>query len=192
MAANATLAIMDLEFTAWEGSSARRWSGPGEEMEIVQIGAIKIKNDAALTEFDSLDILVVPKINPDLSDYFIDLTGITQSDVDAHGLDYGRAFERLRGFIGDATQTVYSWGEDYRVLQRNCRLNGLSFPYDETLFVNARRAVKGILDDPENKVFSSGLPDALGFPPPGAAHQGLDDCRCIAEALRMARRKGLF
>lgn len=33
-----TIVVFDLEWTAWEGSKARGWDGPGEEMEIVQIG----------------------------------------------------------------------------------------------------------------------------------------------------------
>jgi hypothetical protein len=39
---------------------------------------------------------------------------------------------------------------------------------------------------------SSNLPDALGFAAPGVSHQGVFDCRCIAEALRIARRQGRF
>ena len=46
------IAVMDLEWTAWEGSKERRWNGPGEEMEIVQIGALKVKDDETLTETD--------------------------------------------------------------------------------------------------------------------------------------------
>ena len=34
MAERGVFAIMDLEWTSWEGASERRWSGPGEEMEI--------------------------------------------------------------------------------------------------------------------------------------------------------------
>ena len=34
--------IFDTEFTAWEGSLARNWNGPGEYREIIQIGAILV------------------------------------------------------------------------------------------------------------------------------------------------------
>ena len=40
--------IMDLEWTSWEGAKKRQWSGPGEEMEIVQIGALKLRDDETL------------------------------------------------------------------------------------------------------------------------------------------------
>ena len=79
MAGPDIFAIMDLEWTSWEGAHQRQWSGPGEEMEIVQIGALKIKDDETLTETDSFDVLVTPRINPGLSDYFIQLTAITRN-----------------------------------------------------------------------------------------------------------------
>ena len=77
MAERGVFAIMDLEWTSWEGASERRWSGPGAEMEIVQIGALKLRDDETLTETDTLDVLVTPSIDPDLSDYFIQFNGIT-------------------------------------------------------------------------------------------------------------------
>ena len=46
-------------------------------MEIVQIGALKLRDDETLTETDTLDVLVTPSINLDLSDYFIQSNGIT-------------------------------------------------------------------------------------------------------------------
>jgi len=43
----------------------------------VQIGALKLRDDETLTETDTLDVLVTPSIDPDLSDYFIQFNGIT-------------------------------------------------------------------------------------------------------------------
>ena len=34
--------IFDTEYTAWEGSQERNWSGDNEYMELVQIGALKV------------------------------------------------------------------------------------------------------------------------------------------------------
>ena len=79
--------VMDLEWTAWEGSWQRHWSGPGEEMEIVQIGAVKLADTSGLEELDAFEILVRPRINPKLDGYFTDLTGITQDRLDREGVD---------------------------------------------------------------------------------------------------------
>lgn len=185
------IAVMDLEWTAWEGSKQRRWSGPGEEMEIVQIGAVKLLNDGALPETEALDILVKPRVNPDLSDYFVDLTGITQAELDAGGVGFAEALDALREFLGTDTRAVYSYGADYTIIQRNCGLTGVAFPFEDALFVNVRDLFTAL--GPEfASIDSSGLPAVMGFPPPGASHRAVDDCRCIAEAMRILRKRGEF
>lgn len=192
MAERGIFAIMDLEWTSWEGAHERKWSGPGEEMEIVQIGALKVKDDETLTETDSLDVLVTPRINPGLSDYFIQLTGITQERLDADGIGFPDALEVLQAFLGGDIAKVYSMGSDFRVIERNCDLNGVVFPFDEALFINARELLKPIVGEDIATSDSSQLPAAMGFAPPGGAHQGLGDCRCIAETLRILRHRGKF
>ena len=69
------IVIFDLEWTAWEGSKERNWTGLGEKREIVQIGAIKLSYDDGLTEIGMFDCYVKPQFSPILSDYFTNLTG---------------------------------------------------------------------------------------------------------------------
>jgi len=67
--------IFDTEFTSWKGSQERNWSGKNEYMELVQIGALKVKKgDNRLEIVEIFSIFVKPKINPILSQYFINLT----------------------------------------------------------------------------------------------------------------------
>ncbi|NQV85256.1 MAG: exonuclease domain-containing protein [Rhodospirillales bacterium] len=186
------IAVMDLEWTAWEGSHARNWSGPDEEREIIQIGVLKLENNADLTQLDSFDVMVKPRINPELSDYIIDFTGITQARLDGEGIRFSDALKRLVAFLGNDTKIVYSWGTDFKVIRENCQLNDCSFPLDEALFSNARELLSRTVDSALADVYSSGLPKALGFPPPGTAHQGIDDCYCIAETFRIFRKQGKF
>src|SRR5882762_1688961 len=61
--------VYDLEYTAWEGSQARGWSGPGEHREVVQIGAVRLDPHRGWAETASLARLVRPRINPRLSAY---------------------------------------------------------------------------------------------------------------------------
>jgi len=186
------IAVMDLEWTAWEGSRARNWNGIGEEMELVQIGAIKLNDDDWFTEIDALDVLNRPTINPKLSDYFIHLTGITQARLDSEGLDFPAVLDRLKTFFSDDTKTVFSWGNDYRIIQENCRLNGLAFPFDEGLFTDAREKLEPIVGEAVTSVDSNRLPAAMGFDGPEISHQGIDDCRCIAQTMRILRGRGEF
>ena len=185
------LAILDLEWTSWEGAHQRDWRGPGEEQEIIEIGLIMLADSAGLEEVGDLDILVKPRINPELSDYFIELTGISQADVETEGLDFAEALAIIVELIGG--RTVYSFGLDGEILAHNCRLNDLAFPLDPAQFVNIIPAVKDYLGEPTPpRFFSGGLPEIMGFPRPGEAHRAVSDCRCIAEALRLMRRDRAF
>src|SRR3989338_11023344 len=106
-----TIVVFDTEYTSWEGAQARKWSGPNEYREIVQIGAVRV--DASTPDFkevDSLLIYVKPVKNPTLSQYFIDLTGITQETVDTRGVTLAEAVQKF--YTWSAGYTCYSWGLD--------------------------------------------------------------------------------
>lgn len=184
-----TVVVLDLEWTAWEGSWERRWSGPGEHREIVQIGAVMLDGRNVLGERESFDLLVRPRRNPVLSDYFVTLTGITQAHLDAEGMDFAEAIERFSAFLGPRPGPVLSAGYDGRVLEENCRLCGLPFTLDLGLFFSITPMFLGALGVDEKTFMSSQLPELLGFPRPGRAHDAVGDARCIAEALRILLRE---
>ena len=84
--------VYDLEYTAWEGSLERNWSGPDEEPEIIQIGAILMKFDGNTWAIDQEFVTYVkPLIRPRLSNYITKLTGITQESIDQEGISFGSA-----------------------------------------------------------------------------------------------------
>jgi len=185
-----TVVVFDLEWTAWEGSHENGWSAPGEEMEIVQIGAVRLNGADRLAETAQFSALVRPRINPALSAYFTGLTGITQAMVDADGVSFPEALDRFAGFIGGDTVAVLSFGKDPNVLQRNCRLCDVPFPFDAALFVNVVPALRAALALGDTPFSSSDLPRLTGFAPPGTAHDAMGDARCIAGALRVLRARG--
>lgn len=120
--ASSTAIVFDLEFTAWEGSLARRWLAPGEFKEVVQIGAVKLAA-GSLDEVGALDLIVKPRLNPVLSDYLVGLTGIGNERVEAEGLDFAEAYRRFVDFA--AGGTICAFGRDDLVLTDNLRLYGL-------------------------------------------------------------------
>jgi inhibitor of KinA sporulation pathway (predicted exonuclease) len=185
-----TVVVFDLEWTAWEGAMARDWQGPGEEMEVVQIGAVKLDGARGLIETDGFETLVRPRINPVLSDYFTALTGITQAMVDAEGVEFPAALAAFGAFIGNHTAAVLSFGRDPAVLAANCRLNRMPFPFEPGLFTNVIGALRSALEIAGAAFSSSDLPRLMDFPPPGTAHQAIGDARCIAEALRRLHARG--
>lgn len=178
--------VMDVEWTAWEGSRARHWSGPGEEMEIVQLGAVKLTDTVGLPEIASFEVLVKPRINPNLDPYFIDLTGITQERLDRTGVDLCEAVIEFADFIGDSAE-VFGFGNELLCIDHNCQLYGMQRRINSARGVNIRGQVIDHLDAVPRSVDSCHLPGLLKFEPPGAEHQALADSRCIAEALRRLR-----
>lgn len=117
-----SIVFYDTEFTAWEGSMANNWSAPGQHREIVQIGALRFDLDR-LEEMEEFLILVKPQKNPVLSDYFIELTGITNEAVAAEGLDFPEAYARFNDFIAGAPHACY--GSDDFVVLENCAFNAM-------------------------------------------------------------------
>jgi inhibitor of KinA sporulation pathway (predicted exonuclease) len=120
--------VFDLEFTSWEGSVARNWAQPNEEKEVVQIGAVKLRAQD-LKILDSFEILVRPRFNSVLSDYFVQLTGITNDALAARAVDFITAYRSLLDFVGDAS--LWAFGRDDVVLAENLKLYG--WKQDRTL-----------------------------------------------------------
>ena len=110
--------LFDTEFTAWEGSQKRNWSNDNEYREIIQISALKIKNGKIL---DKLNIYVKPCINKILSDYIINLTGITNYKIMTQGVSFKNALEEF--YIFSENYELYSYGNDYDVILENMKIN---------------------------------------------------------------------
>jgi len=180
-----------MEWTAWEGSWERDWCGPDEFREVIQIGLLALHDEDEFPEIDATQFLVRPTLNPTLSDYIINLTGITQRDIDIGSMPLHAALSATEDFISDAA-TVYSFGRDGEILQGNCDRVGVPFQLPPELFQNAVPEIAAFTERPGSELMSSRLPEIIGFPSPGQAHDALSDCRCIAETFRIMRRAGAF
>lgn len=182
-----TLVVYDLEYTAWEGSSERDWSAPGELREVVQIGAVRLGPAPDLAETGAFERLVMPARNPVLSDYFTALTGITNARLDAEGVALADAVDAFAAFAAGAPLAAF--GADGAVLGEDCARRGLAPPFAETRLLNLRFPLcRAFGLDPAISSFE--LPEALGLKPAGAAHDAMDDARSIAAVLRLAARRG--
>lgn len=178
--------IFDTEFTAWSGSVARGWKGPGEHKEIVQIGAIVI-DAKGFAEKASFSVLIRPVINPVLSDYFCKLTGISNEQLQQHGVDFAEGIARFQAFAGE--RPSYCYGRDDRIIAENALLLGRASIWNFAASVNLRLWLEKV-GVPLSGIHSGELAAHVGSVSQGKAHDALTDARSLAEAVRYLVGKG--
>lgn len=183
----AEFVLFDLEYTAWEGAQERKWSGPNEHREIIQIGAIRV-SAADLSETDSFLEYVKPEKNPKLSDFIIELTGITQNDIDTRGISFADSLKKLEQFVGSTP--AFCWGKDVDVIQENCVLQNMPFTLSRDAWINLRPllAQQFLNAGVDIAAYTSGtLITAFSDSPTRAAHDALNDMRNLLDAIRRIR-----
>ncbi len=182
------IVVFDTEYTAWKGSRERNWCYPGQYREIVQIGAVKLDVRRGLEEIDSFERIARPRFNPTLSEYFIELTGITQERLDREGADFAEVLRDFVEFAGPGT-IIYSNGGDEKNLYENCGYYGVICP----LGIDRFRNLSAFLSAEAHATchVETGTLDAVfGIPSDLPAHDGLADARKLAGTIRHLRQHG--
>jgi len=153
-------------------------------MEIVEIGAVRINTANPSDTEQHFSILVQPVHNPQLSEYFIKLTSISQQRLDSEAVSLKEALDAFQTFANGTTH-FYSYGEDGDIISQNCALLDINNPLNDKTMVNARAAIKASYGL-DHHITSADLPDAVGIlvkNTPLRAHQALDDARAVAAVL---------
>jgi len=183
-----SIVIIDTEYTTWPGALESNWSGPGQHREIVQIGAVRVDDD--FNEQSSLDLIVRPSINFQLSELFIKLSGIQQATVDAQGLPFREALQRVTAFCDNGKATVICMSGDGGVFHENCKLSNVPFSF----FAPFHR-LRPFLEQngvDVSKYSSGDLHTLTPKPLQGHTHNALHDARSMAHWLRYAKEQGIF
>lgn len=181
--------LFDTEYTSWEGSLQRKWSEPWEHREIIQIAAVKLSIDEDVVEEETYDCLVKPVVNPRLSDYFVQLTGISQAVVEEKGSQFQEAYQGFLAFCEHGALPAFSWGDDPAVIRENCVLNGLPYKDFPRGFHDIRDVLETIGID--TRPYSSGtVYQAVQAPFDLASHNALNDVRSMEVALATLNRAG--
>lgn len=120
--------IFDTEYASWDGFLTDTPENK-KKAEIVQIAALKV-NTEDLSVAEEFNVFVKPHFRPKLTDYFINLTKITDEKLAAEGIGYLEAYEKFKAFVGDCICFSHAWNEpakslsDGRVMQDNLELWG--------------------------------------------------------------------
>ena len=175
--------IRDTEYTTWEWAQKRNRSWKNEFREIVQIWAIRV-NTKTREEIDSFNVFIKPTKNPILSDFFINITKITQEKIDKKGKEFTIALQQFVTWTGNwDNRDLYSYGRDEIVLAENCWLHHLTMPF-------RRGRCKNIVDVflandvPANKYNSSSINQFFNISNNDIEHNALADVRNILHSLK--------
>lgn len=169
--------VIDLEATC----SDDRVAVPRNEMEIIEIGAVMVHGQTLepLSEFQSF---VRPVRIPVLTEFCTELTGITQSVVDAAPGYRDVLPELVAWFSGYPGCLFCSWGDyDRKQFGRDCEHHGVAYPFDSG-HLNLKDAYAGKHGLRSGRGLG-GVLEAEGIPFEGRPHRGIDDARNIARLL---------
>ena len=185
------IVIRDTEYTSWEWAQARHWSWPNEFREIVQIGAVMV-NTTTREEISSFSVLITPTKNPLLSKFFIDLTKITQEEIDTQWKDFFTALKDFTQRTGERDSIdLYSWGWDGIILAENCGLYQIPTPFR---IGRCKNIVDVFLENgvPALKYNSCSINTYFDIPNDGTEHNALADARNILMSLRALYKNTLL
>lgn len=150
-------------------------------METIEIGAVKL--NAAYEIIDEFSIFVRPVIHPELSEFCVGFTSITQEDVDQAEL-FPTAFSRFLAWIGSEPYLWYSWTSyDRKRLHDDLVYHQQPVPE----FFDRHHDLKRLYAKSEELAEPVGMRRALKqieVSYAGRQHRGIDDARNTAAILR--------
>lgn len=173
-----TRVYVDLEYCYPGMSAASGRPSDADLRQIIQIAAIKYDHDAN-REIGAFDVLVQPPYTKLLPKFFVQLTGITQKQVDRYGLNFIQALNMFINFSGSTD--IYTFDKDWYVLRQNCTYYDMNFPFEHKPFSRIKSQLNswGL---PEDKYSSGTLYQAAKLTLEGRVHNALHDVRSMAAA----------
>ncbi|MCK7614352.1 3'-5' exonuclease [Roseibium sediminicola] len=189
--------IFDCEFLTRPGAKSRMWCGPEDpDPCVVQIGAVKLslEPDFAIAATEKIFIKSRDRSGKTcvVAPFFVELTGITQAQVDAEGVSQTEALNRLERFADGAS--LWSWGKDeFFLLAISCYVAGIAPSIAAHRFGNAGNLLltAGMPRDDLEQTTSGQLAGYYGLS--GGSdrrhHDALDDAISVALCLQHLLRE---
>jgi 3'-5' exoribonuclease 1 len=170
--------VVDLEATCCE-----RQGIPRHQMETIEIGAVMVST-ASLEIVDEFQTFIKPLRHPNLTEFCLQLTSITQTQVDT-APTFPDAIKLWQPWLAQFDKTIFgSWGDyDRKQLQQDSKHHGIDLPYPvSSNHVN----LKEIFSTTQGLNKRHGMAQALNLVQielTGTHHRGIDDARNISKLL---------
>lgn len=173
--------IIDFEATCKEVND------PGYPHEIIEFPAVLVDTEKLIV-IDSFQSYVKPVVNPKLSTFCINLTGITQEQVDSAD-EFPMVLDEFEAWLKKhklGTKNKYAIVTDGpwdmgRFLYGQCKLSSIPYPMFARKWVNIRKMFSNFYKCERMRLQL--MLDHLHIQFEGRPHCGLDDARNIAEVL---------
>ncbi|XP_047194611.1 3'-5' exoribonuclease 1 [Hippoglossus stenolepis] len=182
------ICVVDFEATCEEDNP------PDFLHEIIEFPMVLVSTHT-LEIVDSFQEYVKPELNPQLSDFCVKLTGITQKMVD-DAAPFPEVLQRVVAWLQErelgtkykyAILTDGAWDMS-KFLNIQCRLSDIRYPQFAKKWINIRKSYGNFYKVPRTQTKLSTMLEKLGLKYEGRPHSGLDDSRNISRiALRMLK-----
>lgn len=164
--------VLDLEATCREND-------PDWMYEVIEVGAVLVRGDV---KEDFWQSFVRPTVNPVLTEFCRELTGIHQEDVDSAD-SFGEVMRRLASWLqGRGVVAWGSWGaSDARLLADECARSGVRSPLEGVAHINIKKDFAA-----RRRIRQVGLRKAselAGLPGSQERHRALSDAVAAASLL---------
>ena len=149
-----------------------------ERRQLVQISAIRF-DTASGRVIDEFDVYVHPTYLKALPDFFVELTGISQQDLNSKAISMQEGLDALWDFCADTE--VWTFDKDEEVIKQNYSYISMEWEH-KTPFVRVKPLLQKWGVDAE-KYSSGSLYKAVGLKLEGHIHNALHDVISMANAV---------
>lgn len=186
-----TIIIFDTEFWTDEGVMKRNWGGLDDHPpHVIQIGALKVELTKGLPSTGEFATLIKPRNEHGkdlpITDYFTQLTGISQAMVNNEGLELAEALDAFKSFAG--TSPLYSYGRDgIATFVPSCYIQGIENPFPATQDKDIRNILRNS-GMSEADIFANSSGTLAKFFGIELENHWVHDARCDANSILAALR----
>ena len=166
--------VLDMEWNQpWPGSPSAKKVLPVQiRGEIIQIGAVRLKEDAEVA--DEFQVMIRPKFYRRLNRRVSKLTGIKESRLKEEGIPFVEAMEQFRAWCGEDV-TFLTWGfDDITILRENLRLHGMAEDWTGKWY-NAQMMFNAQTDGSSSQKALKTAMEIFGIEATRPAHDALGD-----------------
>ena len=170
------LICLDLEYTCWENSLQNGWADPKFPAEILQVGmaGFDLIQDQCLTKFSAY---VRPALNPQMSNYCINLLQISQNIIDDSPA-LSQVINQISSFMSDYSDDstlVCAFGPDCKRFADDAVRHDRESPFTPFTCLNLQQEAAQVMGMTEKLPERDQIKQHFQLPPSANRHDALDD-----------------